>query len=114
MIKTYDVALSGIRAARTIMDVTARNVANANTDGFKKDRAVLSEGADGGVVVDIEKVTDRGPVRQTPDGKEVEASNVNLVEETGARITALRSLEANVAAFRTADEMERSLLDIFV
>ncbi len=40
---SFDIALSGLTAASTDLDVTANNVANSNTVGFKKSRAEFAD-----------------------------------------------------------------------
>ena len=47
-------SLSGLAAAQTKLATSAHNVANANTDGFKKHRVVLEEGSQGGVRATID------------------------------------------------------------
>ena len=39
----YQTALSGLRAAETEIDVTANNLANSMTDGYKASRVVFSD-----------------------------------------------------------------------
>jgi flagellar basal-body rod protein FlgC len=114
MIGAIDTAASGIAAAQKKLDVAAHNVANLNTDEFKKGRVSQEESVNGGVATKVGRVSERGHVRQTPEGDQVEGSNVNLADEMLDLMEAERSLEANVAVLETADEMERSLLDIFV
>jgi flagellar basal-body rod protein FlgC len=114
MIGPIDTAASGIAAAQKKLDVAAHNIANMNTDEFKKGRVAQEESVNGGVATNVGRVSERGHVRQTPEGDEVEGSNVNLAEEMVTLLKAEHSLEANINALETADEMERSLLDIFV
>lgn len=101
-----------MRAAFGMMDVSAHNTANLNTDGFKKQTVRLSEADEGGVIVSIGQSTAPGPLYRAPDGKITEASNADPLEEIVSQITAKHLLAANVAAFRKADEMEKSIIDI--
>ncbi len=39
---SYDIALSGMKAAQNAFDVIGNNIANAATDGYHKQRLVLS------------------------------------------------------------------------
>ena len=39
----FDIALSGLNAAQTNLDVIANNVANSSTNGFKKSRAEFAD-----------------------------------------------------------------------
>ena len=111
MISPVSLSASGIKAAFDSIDVSANNVANANTDGFKSDTAAFSEGANGGVVVNIRKSNTPGPA-YFKDGKTAVASNTDLVQETAAEISAKTMASANIAVLKTADEMEKKAIDI--
>ena len=66
------------------MGVTANNIANVNTEEFKKSRATMIEGVNGGVEVDVEKVNTPGHRYQELQGDQMvekETSYVNLEEE---------------------------------
>jgi flagellar basal body rod protein FlgG len=106
-------SLSGIHAAFQQLNVSANNVANSSSDGFKGDRVTLSEGKNGGVTTTFEKSSAPGPLYQSPNGALIEASNVNLAEEMVSQMTSRHLLGANIAAYKTADEMHSALLDIF-
>jgi flagellar basal-body rod protein FlgC len=112
MIHGLGSSISGMRAASTKLDVSAHNTANISTDGFKKQRVNLSEAKNGGVTTSIETINDPGPSYFSPGGAIVEASNVDLVEELVDQRIASHAFKANAAAFKTADEMQESLLDI--
>jgi flagellar basal-body rod protein FlgC len=84
MIGAISSALSGLIAFSTQINVTAHNIANVNTDWFKKSHY--------------------GPTQ-------MELSNVDLAEEAVNRIAAQREFEANLQAIKTADDMLGSLLD---
>ncbi|VAV84292.1 hypothetical protein MNBD_DELTA01-1332 [hydrothermal vent metagenome] len=114
MVGPIDAAASGIAAAQRKIEVSAHNIANQDTDEFKKSRVSQQESVSGGVETSVGRVSERGHVRQTPEGDQVESSNVNIAEEMLNLMEAERSLEANIAVLETADEAERSLLDIFV
>jgi len=107
--------LSAISAFGTKMDVTANNVANANSDGFKKSRAILTEGSTGSVQAEIDRVDTPGPsVIEVADGeiKERELSNVDLAEEIPGMIPTQTGYDANLATIETYDEMLGNVIDI--
>ena len=107
--------LSAIRAIQTKSQVNANNVANVNTDGFKKSRATLTEGENRAVTVSIRQVETPGPqvYEQTASGSAlVEKSNVELSEELPEMMISRRALQANVKTVRAQDEMLGYLLDI--
>ncbi|MBW1711666.1 MAG: hypothetical protein JRJ59_00750 [Deltaproteobacteria bacterium] len=113
--KPMDISVSGLNAAGTKMEVTANNVANSLTDGFKKSRTVNQEEAQGGVSATVDKVETQGPVVTDPDsGQQRELSNVDLGQEMINMIEAERHFEANLAALETEEEMIGTLIDEIV
>jgi len=107
--------LSAVKAFGEKMGVTANNIANVETEGFKKSRATLVEGPRENVAVEITQSDTPGPiVVDVTDGQftEREMSNVDLAEEIPETIIAQRSYEANLATLRTQDEMLKSIIDI--
>jgi len=107
--------LSAIKAFGTKMGVTANNIANVETEEFKKSTATLAEGSKGSVEVVITQPDIPGPVVvDGSDGQmtEKEMSNVDLAEEIPQTILAQRGYEANLATIRTQDEMLKSIIDI--
>ena len=96
------------------MNVNANNVANVNTNGFKRDRAVLEEGRSGEVRVNLSK--DRSPAPEDPlapdaPGVEKELSNVDLADELTGMIPTEMGYKANLETIRTRDDMLGTLLD---
>lgn len=94
-----------------MMDISAHNTANMDTDGFKRQTIKLDEGTEGGVVVTLGEDKTSGGLYQS-NGKFVESSNVNYADEAVSQMSAKHFLSANIAAFKTAEEMEKSLIDI--
>ena len=112
MITGLSSAISGMQAAYTKINASAHNTANISTDGFKKQRVLLSEARNGGVTTSIETVDDPGPSYLSQSGAVVEASNVDLLEEVVDQITAKHAFKANAAVYKTSYEMQDSILDI--
>ena len=115
MISAIYSALSGLSAFQKKIGITANNVANVNTDGFKKSRVILEESQPQGVQAKIEKVSTPGPLalEQTQEGESlVEKSNVDVGEEMTNLIVGQRFYEANLRTLKTEDERLGSLLDI--
>ncbi len=115
MISAIHAALSGVTAFAKQIEVSAHNVANVNTDGFKKSHAELIEADMGGVLPVVQKDNSAGPavLKDTAQGPaQVELSNVDLGEEAVNQIIAQRGLEANLQTLRTADAMLGSILDM--
>jgi flagellar hook protein FlgE len=114
MISALNSSVSALRAFATKLGVTANNIANVNTDGFKKNRATLQEDRNGSVRV--EATRDESPgVRydlvQNGEGSEKETSNVDLSEEIPDLMITKRAYQANLKTLEAQDEMLGSLLN---
>jgi flagellar basal-body rod protein FlgC len=115
-------AINGTNAALSALDAffrrvsaTSHNLANLETDGFKKVRVDLVEGPAGGVEARPREIDTPGDVvaKEGEEGVEyTESSNVNLAEEMVCLLTALRSYQANLKSLEVQTEMEDALLDI--
>ncbi len=115
MISAVNSTISALQANKTRLGVTADNIANVNTDEFKKSRAILKEGSNGDVQANIERVNTPGHRYQELEGNkliEKEGSNVNLEEEIPELMVTQRTYEANLKVLQTHDKMLGTLLDI--
>jgi len=113
MIASVNNSISALNAFQKKMEVTSNNIANVNTDGFKKSEANLSENATGGVKVSISKDLSPGPARIDRNSeKETEMSNVDLTEELTDSITTEKAYSANLKTLQTQNEMVGDLLNI--
>ena len=115
MIFSVNSNLSALRAFGVKMGVSANNVANVNTDEFKKSRAILQEGPGSRVQVDIERIDSPGhPIIEVDDMQiiERESSNVDLAEEIPGTILTQRGYEANLTTIKTQDEMFGNIIDM--
>lgn len=114
MSSAMGIALSGLRAFETKLSVNANNIANVNTNGFKKSRASMQEAANGGVQVTLSQVNLPGfPVGIDEQTREpIESSNVDLAEEMVEQMITRYAFEANVITIKTAADMQQTLLDI--
>ena len=140
MFDALNVSATGLTAERLRMDVTAENLANAQTtrgaDGqpYRRKEVVLGEAAGGGFGstlakamgnsgggVEVQAITedatpgklvyDPGHPDADNDGY-VRMPNVDTVAEMVDLITASRGYEANVTAMQTAKQMFSKTLDI--
>lgn len=115
MITQLDTSISALSAFSKKMRVTANNVANVNTDGFKKSRTTLEEAPFGdGVRARVDVVDTPGYVKlvEKDDAlQEVETSNVDLAEELPETMLTKAGYKANLKIIQTLDEMIGSLLD---
>ena len=116
MISSISSTLSALQAFGKKMGVTANNVANLESEEFKKSRAVFKEGRQGEVAVDIEQIDTPGPIITETKGQEIvekELSNVDLTEEIPQMMIAKRAYQANTQTIKAHNEMVGSLIDIF-
>ena len=111
---TYAASLA-LNAFSKSLAVASNNVANMNTDGYKKSRAVLKEGQNGGVEVSIQKIDTPGspiPYEEESDFQVKETSNVDLAEEMVHMMLAQRGHAGNVKSIQAQDELIGTILDI--
>ena len=90
------IALSGMSAAQTALQASAQNIANLNTDGFRRQQVQQSSMPGGGVSASLSRTTEAGPSIET-----------DLV----ALLQSKNSFLASLAVFRAGDRMMGSLLD---
>jgi flagellar basal body rod protein FlgG len=111
---TIHPALSALSALGVKFGVAANNVANVNTDGFKKSRAYLQDNHPAGVTVSISKLDTPGFPLPSEDGslEPRESSNVSLEEETVELLVTKRSYLANVHTLKKEEETLGTILDI--
>jgi flagellar hook protein FlgE len=116
MSNALGIALSAFRALFTKLDVTANNLANAGTAGFKKSRADFQEAPPGGVKVSISTVDTPGSPLPPAEGEREyqESSNVSLAEEMVNLIITQYTFSANLKTLQAGEEMQKNLLDIKV
>lgn len=106
-------ALSALSAFGTKFDVSANNVANLNTNDFKRSRTVLEENPSGGVEAKVQKdETPGAPVPEFLGNQGKELSNVELQNEVADQIVARTGIEANLQTLKTASDLTKSIIDI--
>lgn len=111
----YDTSIQALSALGVTAAVTANNVANMATPGFKASRVDLSSGpGDQGVqVAAIIPDTEPGPLVPT-GGQRVEGSTTDLVRELTTLMGTETAYGANVAVIRTGQDMAGAILDLIV
>lgn len=115
MISAIHTALTGLAAFGKQIEVVAHNIANVNTDGFKKFRTTFVEAPRSGVLPVVDKDTSSGPtvLRDTGSNQlEIELSNTDLGEALVQQMLAQRSFEANLHTIKTGDALLGSILDL--
>jgi flagellar hook protein FlgE len=91
------IALSGVQAASTRMDVAAHNVANAQTPGFHRQTVQQRSQENKGVLTSVGQEQEVGSDLAT-----------DLVEQKAASY----QYKANLRSIQTEDQMMGSLLDL--
>ena len=90
------IALSGMAAAQTQLQVAAGNVANAQTPGYQRRAVQQTAQAQGGVATQVVAAAQPGEA---------------LVEDMVAQLQAKQAFLANLAVFKTDSRMAGTLLD---
>lgn len=96
MASTSSISLSGMNAAQARLDSAAHNVANTNTVRFRRQEVVQTEQKEGGVATSLTKSTVEGSALETDMVAQLQAKNAFL---------------ANLALFKTSNQMAGALLD---
>lgn len=115
MISALQSAMTGLQAFGTKIQSNSNNIANSNTDGYKRTQVNLSEMVQGGVKPDVVKSENSGPMiyTETSKGLElVEQSNVDLGRELPDMLLNTHFYNANLKTIQTADELLGSVLDL--
>ncbi len=111
MVNAVGSTLSGLSVHSTKVGAAAHNMANVNTDEFKKDRVTIHSNEIGQPEANIEKVDTPGYKLPGPEG-EVETSNVDLAEEVVNLKLGKTGYEANLKALQAEQDIWKSVLDI--
>lgn len=85
-----------MNAAQTQLRVSAHNVANLGTDGFRRQQVQQTPQAEGGVAVVITRA---------------DAAGSDLVRDVVTQLAARNAFLANLAVFKTGNRMAGALLD---
>src|SRR5580704_8389660 len=106
----FGIALSGMQAAQTQLNVTAQNIANSDTPGYQSESVDLVDLSTGGVGVGGIS-TDPTPGPPQPNG--TPGSNVDLGAEMINLTRAKLLYSANAAVLMVGERMTGALLDMF-
>ena len=94
---TLSIAQSGMQAAQLRLNASANNVANAQTEGFRRDQVQQQAQAGDGVTARVDKVPQPG---------------TDLAQDLVEQNSATYAFKANVQMIRSADDMMGRLLDM--
>ena len=101
MNSTLSIAMSGLNAASTRLNVSAHNIANSQTPDFKRQRVEQSAQAEGGVSVTLDSAS---APEQAPLG--------SLTEDIVQQMTAAYDFKANLKVIQTEQDLLGQLLDL--
>ena len=90
------IALSGMNAAQAQLDAAAHNIANLSTPGFHRQEVEQTPQAGGGVATSVTQSPVEGP---------------SLEADVVSQLQAKHAFIANLAVFKTSNEMMGALLD---
>lgn len=112
MVNRIDSTLAALSAFSSKLSVTAGNVANCTTDGYKRIEATISEDSQGSPGITLRKDETAGTMAQDSTGSLRELSNVDLNQEMPQMIIAQRGYEANLKALETQGDMLKATLEL--
>ncbi|MGB3213014.1 MAG: flagellar basal body rod C-terminal domain-containing protein [Desulforhopalus sp.] len=115
MISAYHTALSGLQASGTRLQSNGKNIANADTDNFKKTGVTNTNRGPQGVKTEATKIKSPATAvfQDTSAGSEpVELSNVNLATEMVDMKLNSITYKANLKTIESVNDMTGSLLKI--
>ena len=90
------ISLSGMNAAQTSLDASAHNIVNVSTAGFRREQVTQSAAAYGGVTTSMSQAAHEGTA---------------LEADVVGQLVAKNQFLANLAVFKTNDQMMGALLD---
>jgi flagellar basal-body rod protein FlgC len=115
MISAVNSTISALHAYKTQMDVASNNVANINTENFKRSRVNLREGKNGNVQATVRQHNTPGHRYQELEGDQMvekETSNVDLAEEFPRMMVTQHAYKANMKVLQAQDQLLGTTLDI--
>lgn len=92
------IATSGLRAADAALRSSAHNLANLQTEGFRRERVVTTAQADGGVSASTVRA---------------QAPGLSMHEDLVAQLQARNAFLANLAVFQAGSRASGSILDVY-
>jgi flagellar hook protein FlgE len=96
MTSVSSIALSGMQAAQAALDSSAHNIANVSTPAFRRQEVIQTTQNSGGVATSLGLSATEGPALEPDLVSQLQAKNAFL---------------ANLAVFKTSNQMAGALLD---
>ncbi|MGD9731837.1 MAG: flagellar basal body rod C-terminal domain-containing protein [Desulfamplus sp.] len=112
MVSSINSSTQALKAFGTATAVSANNIANVESDNFKSSRAVMNEGADGGVRVSLSTNSAQGPLVTQSNGSTKEISNTDLATEFTNMINYQYGYGANIKSIQADDQMKGTVINM--
>jgi flagellar hook protein FlgE len=114
MVQISNTTLSALGAFGRRFQGIANNIANVNTDGFKKSRVDLKDNPPAGVEAVITRIETPGFLKPAEDGSPEmrESSTVELEEELVGLIGTKRGYQVNIEVLKRENENIGTVLDL--
>lgn len=96
MASLTSISLSGMNAAQTQLQSSAHNIANMNTEGFKRQEVTQAAQTQGGVSASVKTADEVGSA---------------VLTDVVTQLQAKHAFIANLAVFKTQDKIAGALLD---
>jgi len=112
---SVNTSLSALMAYGKKIGVHANNIANMHSEGFKRSRALLKEGADQTVTVEIDRIDSPDyPSSETSKSQisNNKSNNVDVATELMGTMTSQRGYKVNSTFIKTQEEMTGTILDM--
>lgn len=115
MISALQSAMSGMQALSKKIQSNSNNIANSNTEGYKRTQVNLATMDPNGVKAVVTKSHNSGPMvyEENSNGLElIEQSNVDIAREIPDLMLNTTFYQANLKTIQTTDKLLSSMLDI--
>jgi flagellar basal-body rod protein FlgC len=109
---SMEIAASALNAFQTRQNVTANNIANANTPGFSPDRVEMQENAAGGVRASVQK--NSRPGEGNDPAMEARPSSTDLTREMVDMIATENAYDANAVTLAGQASLQGRLINEMV
>ena len=110
---SMEISASALNAFQTRQQVTANNIANANTPGFTPDRVDMRENQDGGVQATARQTT-QPPAPAAAQPREPAPSTTDLSREMVDMMATEKAYDANATMLASQAAMQGKLINDMV
>jgi hypothetical protein len=105
------IAVAGLQAASSRLSVHAANIANQQTEGYRPLRPVQTTGSSGEPVLQVERAPVSDAQQRVP-GTDFVVPGKSLEGEMVGSLESATAYKASAKLVKTAEELDKALLDI--